>query len=45
MNFEVQGIGTLEHTIVAGEHVVDHVRNGLDGLLQLQARRDLTGAV
>ncbi|MBV9170286.1 MAG: fumarylacetoacetate hydrolase family protein [Chloroflexi bacterium] len=45
VNFEVQGIGTLEHTIVAGEHVVDHVRNGLDGLLQLQARHDLTGAV
>jgi 2-keto-4-pentenoate hydratase/2-oxohepta-3-ene-1,7-dioic acid hydratase in catechol pathway len=33
VKFEVQGIGTLEHTIVAGEHVVDHVRNGLNGLL------------
>jgi hypothetical protein len=32
--FDVAGIGTLEHKIVAGDHVVDHVQNGLDGLLQ-----------
>jgi hypothetical protein len=32
--FELGGIGTLEHTIVAGEQVVDYVRNGMDGLLQ-----------
>src|SRR4030095_9825775 len=34
VKFEVQGIGTLEHTIVKGEHGVDYVRNGIDGLLQ-----------
>lgn len=34
VKFEVSGIGTLEHTIVAGEHGVDYVRRGLDGLLQ-----------
>jgi 2-keto-4-pentenoate hydratase/2-oxohepta-3-ene-1,7-dioic acid hydratase in catechol pathway len=33
VRFDVQGIGTLEHTIVAGEQGVDYVRNGLDGLL------------
>lgn len=31
---DVEGIGTLEHTIVAGEQVVDYVKNGMDGLLQ-----------
>lgn len=34
VRFEVEGIGILEHSIVAGEHVVDYVRNGIDGLLQ-----------
>jgi 2-keto-4-pentenoate hydratase/2-oxohepta-3-ene-1,7-dioic acid hydratase in catechol pathway len=34
VRFEVAGIGTLEHTIVAGEQGVDYVRHGLDGLLQ-----------
>ena len=34
VRFDVQGIGTLEHTIVAGEQVVDYVKNGLDGLLE-----------
>ena len=34
VRFDVSGIGTLEHTIVAGEQVVDYVRNGMDGLLQ-----------
>jgi 2-keto-4-pentenoate hydratase/2-oxohepta-3-ene-1,7-dioic acid hydratase in catechol pathway len=34
VRFDVQGIGTLEHTIVAGEQVVDYVKNGMDGLLQ-----------
>jgi 2-keto-4-pentenoate hydratase/2-oxohepta-3-ene-1,7-dioic acid hydratase in catechol pathway len=34
VRFEVSGIGTLEHTIVAGEQVVEYVRNGIDGLLQ-----------
>jgi 2-keto-4-pentenoate hydratase/2-oxohepta-3-ene-1,7-dioic acid hydratase in catechol pathway len=34
VRFDVAGIGTLEHTIVAGEHAVDYVRHGLDGLLQ-----------
>lgn len=34
VKFEVQGIGTLEHTIVQGEHGVDYVRGGMDGLLQ-----------
>jgi hypothetical protein len=31
------GIGTLEHTIIAGEHAVDYVKNGMDGLLQSPA--------
>jgi 2-keto-4-pentenoate hydratase/2-oxohepta-3-ene-1,7-dioic acid hydratase in catechol pathway len=35
VRFEVAGIGTLEHKIVAGEHAVDYVRNGLDGLLSV----------
>jgi len=34
VKFEVQGIGTLEHTIVKGEHGVDYVRTGMNGLLQ-----------
>jgi 2-keto-4-pentenoate hydratase/2-oxohepta-3-ene-1,7-dioic acid hydratase in catechol pathway len=34
VRFEVNGIGTLEHKIVAGDHGVDYVRNGMDGLLQ-----------
>ncbi len=34
VRFDVAGIGTLEHKIVAGEQGVDYVRNGLDGLLQ-----------
>jgi 2-keto-4-pentenoate hydratase/2-oxohepta-3-ene-1,7-dioic acid hydratase in catechol pathway len=34
VKFEVQGIGTLEHMIVKGEHGVDYVRSGIDGLLQ-----------
>jgi 2-keto-4-pentenoate hydratase/2-oxohepta-3-ene-1,7-dioic acid hydratase in catechol pathway len=34
VRFDVGGIGTLEHTIVAGDHEVDYVRSGLDGLLQ-----------
>ena len=34
VRFEVEGIGTLEHAIVAGEQVVDYAKNGLDGLLQ-----------
>ncbi|MBV9327604.1 MAG: fumarylacetoacetate hydrolase family protein [Chloroflexi bacterium] len=34
VTFEVAGIGTLEHQIVAGEHAVDYVRNGMDGLLK-----------
>ncbi len=34
VRFDVQGIGTLEHKIVTGEHVVDHVGSGMDGLLK-----------
>jgi 2-keto-4-pentenoate hydratase/2-oxohepta-3-ene-1,7-dioic acid hydratase in catechol pathway len=34
VKFEVAGIGTLEHSVVAGEHKVDYVRNGIEGLLQ-----------
>jgi 2-keto-4-pentenoate hydratase/2-oxohepta-3-ene-1,7-dioic acid hydratase in catechol pathway len=34
VRFEVQGIGSLEHQIVAGEQVVDYVKNGMTGLLQ-----------
>jgi 2-keto-4-pentenoate hydratase/2-oxohepta-3-ene-1,7-dioic acid hydratase in catechol pathway len=34
VRFDVAGIGTLEHKIVAGEQVVDYVRNGLGGLLE-----------
>jgi 2-keto-4-pentenoate hydratase/2-oxohepta-3-ene-1,7-dioic acid hydratase in catechol pathway len=34
VRFDVDGIGTLEHAIVAGEQVVDYVQNGMDGLLQ-----------
>jgi 2-keto-4-pentenoate hydratase/2-oxohepta-3-ene-1,7-dioic acid hydratase in catechol pathway len=34
VTFEVAGVGTLEHTIVAGDHGVDYVRHGMDGLLQ-----------
>lgn len=40
VRFDVTGIGTLEHRIVAGERGVEYVRNGLDGLLQ--APRDLS---
>jgi 2-keto-4-pentenoate hydratase/2-oxohepta-3-ene-1,7-dioic acid hydratase in catechol pathway len=36
VKFEVAGIGTLEHTFVPGEHVVDYVKNGMDGLIQRQ---------
>lgn len=32
VRFEVEGIGRLEHEVVAGEHVVDHVA-GMTGLL------------
>ena len=34
VTFEVQGIGVLEHTVVAGEPGPGYVRNGMDGLLQ-----------
>jgi 2-keto-4-pentenoate hydratase/2-oxohepta-3-ene-1,7-dioic acid hydratase in catechol pathway len=34
VRFDVAGIGSLEHKIVAGDRGVDYVRNGLDGLLQ-----------
>lgn len=34
---EVEGIGRLEHDVVAGEQVVDYVGSGMDGLLQPQA--------
>jgi 2-keto-4-pentenoate hydratase/2-oxohepta-3-ene-1,7-dioic acid hydratase in catechol pathway len=34
VRFEVQGIGELEHTIVAGEPGAGYVRDGMDGLLQ-----------
>jgi len=37
VRFDVEGIGTLEHLIVAGEHGVDYARSGLDGLLQPDA--------
>ncbi len=30
---EIEGIGSLTHRIVAGEHRVDHVLRGMDGLL------------
>jgi 2-keto-4-pentenoate hydratase/2-oxohepta-3-ene-1,7-dioic acid hydratase in catechol pathway len=33
ITFEVEGIGTLSHRIVPGERVVDHVLNGIPGLL------------
>ena len=33
MTFEIEGIGTLRHPIVAGERVVDYVLNGMPGLL------------
>jgi 2-keto-4-pentenoate hydratase/2-oxohepta-3-ene-1,7-dioic acid hydratase in catechol pathway len=42
VRFDVSGIGSLEHTIVAGERGVDYVKNGLDGLLQ--APPDLAAA-
>jgi 2-keto-4-pentenoate hydratase/2-oxohepta-3-ene-1,7-dioic acid hydratase in catechol pathway len=38
VRFDVAGIGTLEHTIVAGEQVVDYVQNGMDGLLEAPVR-------
>ncbi|MBV9582154.1 MAG: fumarylacetoacetate hydrolase family protein [Chloroflexi bacterium] len=34
VTFDVSGIGRLEHTIVPGDHAVDYVRQGMDGLLQ-----------
>jgi 2-keto-4-pentenoate hydratase/2-oxohepta-3-ene-1,7-dioic acid hydratase in catechol pathway len=34
MTFEIEGIGTLRHPIVAGERVVDYVLNGMPGLLE-----------
>ena len=41
LRFDVAGSGTRERKIVAGEHVVDHLGNGVDGLLQ--APRELAG--
>lgn len=32
---EVAGIGSLTHRIVPGDAVVDHVLNGMDGLLEM----------
>jgi 2-keto-4-pentenoate hydratase/2-oxohepta-3-ene-1,7-dioic acid hydratase in catechol pathway len=32
--FEVEGIGSLTHRIEPGEHVVDYVKNGMEGLLR-----------
>jgi len=34
VQFEVGGIGVLEHTIVAGDQGPGYVRNGMDGLLE-----------
>jgi 2-keto-4-pentenoate hydratase/2-oxohepta-3-ene-1,7-dioic acid hydratase in catechol pathway len=34
VRFDVEGIGSLEHLIVAGEQQVDYAKAGLDGLLQ-----------
>jgi 2-keto-4-pentenoate hydratase/2-oxohepta-3-ene-1,7-dioic acid hydratase in catechol pathway len=34
ITFEVEGIGTLSHLVVAGERVTDYTLNGMDGLLQ-----------
>lgn len=34
VKFEVIGIGTLEHAIVAGDRGVDYVRKGMEGLLE-----------
>jgi 2-keto-4-pentenoate hydratase/2-oxohepta-3-ene-1,7-dioic acid hydratase in catechol pathway len=33
VRFDLEGIGSLEHTIVAGEQGVDYVKNGIEGLL------------
>ena len=38
MKFEVEGIGTMIHKIVAGEHVVDHVL-GMKGLIEKPAAK------
>lgn len=38
MTFEVEGIGTLSHRVVAGEQVVDYVGRGMDGLLSAPER-------
>lgn len=37
--FEVAGIGTLEHLIVAGEQGVGYVKHGMDGLVRAPAPR------
>jgi 2-keto-4-pentenoate hydratase/2-oxohepta-3-ene-1,7-dioic acid hydratase in catechol pathway len=34
VTFEIEGIGSLTHRVVAGERVVDYVGRGMDGLLQ-----------
>jgi 2-keto-4-pentenoate hydratase/2-oxohepta-3-ene-1,7-dioic acid hydratase in catechol pathway len=34
VRFELEGIGVMEHTIVAGEDTPGYVRDGMDGLLQ-----------
>ena len=33
ISFEVEGIGTLTHRVVAGEQVTDYTLNGMDGLI------------
>lgn len=33
VSIEFEGIGRMQHTIVAGEHVVDYVGSGMNGLL------------
>ncbi len=34
VTIEFEGLGRMEHKIVPGEHVVDYVGSGMDGLLQ-----------
>lgn len=36
VSIEVEGLGRMQHEIVAGEHVVDYVGSGIDGLLKPQ---------
>lgn len=36
VSIEVEGIGRMQHKIVPGEHVVDYVGSGMDGLLTAQ---------